>query len=385
MSSRAPGLLILIACAHAAPQVPPKVPVAGVSIAIYARGDSGYAVIDDRRWIDTDGRSIELPRIDPGAALASLVIEPLAGALQIGRCTRERVPVLPPKADPKARRPPPPPVERFAPVVRCAATGAPGRYLVRVLYVSATLTYRAEHDVAMVAADRASVVSRFAVATSAWQERAEVVLYDGVPGGEHPPRAVAHGELELDGSTAVLADRPRDVAARLRRVYDGALPSPGIATSDLMWGRESGSAVWVWLELPRLRLAPGLLRVYLALADEGTRDIDVPANARQQADDADAPLRLPLWVDDRLHGLRQRSNDFSAGAALAERVLLSVANLGDTPRDVWIEERLRPARRRSLERAWPSKLAATGDAVRTKVVIAPGKVEHVGFTVAYEF
>jgi hypothetical protein len=369
---RASGLLIAsIACAKPPAPVPPRPPAAGIELAIY----SGYGVIDDRRWIETDGKTIDMPRIDPGAALASLVIE--SSALQIGRCERDRVPELPQKPGRKALPP-----AHFAPDVRCAVHGAPGRYLVRVLYVSSALTYTAQHDIAMIADDRATIVSRYAVATPAWQERAHAVLYDGAPGGDHLPREVAQGELSLDGSIAILADEPRDVPAHLRRIYDGALPSPGTQPSDALWGRDSGSAVWVWLELPHARIAPGALRVHVALAEEGTRDVDVPANGRRQDD---AGVRLPLWVDERLHGLRQRFSDYAGSAQLAERVSLSVANLGDAARDVWVEEPLRPARRRWLERAWPGKLTASGDAVRTKLVIAPGRVEHVGFTVAYDF
>ncbi len=376
MSSK-PGLgprasaivLAVVACTKPPAPAPPHALAAGIELALY----SGYGVIDDRRWIETDGNTIELPRIDPGAALASLVIE--SDALQIGRCARDRVPDVPEK-----RKVPPP--TRFAPIVRCAVHGAPGRYLVRVLYVSTTLTYTAQHDVAMIADDRATLVSRYVVATPAWQERANAVLYDGAPGGERPPREIARGELTLDGSIAILADERRDVPAHLRRIYDGALPSPGTQPTDTLWARDSSSAVWVWLELPHVRVAPGALRVHVAVADEATRDIDVPANGRRQDESG---LRLPLWIDDRLHGLRQRFSDYAGSAQLAERVSLSVANMGDAPRDVWIEEPLRPARRRWLERAWPGKLAASGDAVRTKLVVAPGKVEHVGFTVAYDF
>jgi hypothetical protein len=65
--------------------------------------------------------------------------------------------------------------------------------------------------------------------------------------------------------------------------------------------------------------------------------------------------------------------------------LLGVANTGATPREVWIEEHLRPARHRRIERAWPTKPAVVGDLVRAHVVVKPGGFERIGFTIAYDF
>jgi hypothetical protein len=122
--------------------------------------------------------------------------------------------------------------------------------------------------------------------------------------------------------------------------------------------------------------------VHVDLPDEGSHDADLDAQARDQTD---AQLRLRLWPDDVLHAMRQRSNDYSEGAELSERIVLSVANVGTAPREVWLEEKLRPARRHALERTFPGKAVAEHDVVRAHVTVLPGKVEHVGFTVAYEF
>src|SRR6185436_6130224 len=87
------ALLVLAACAS---QVTPrnvKQVDGGITIALYTRGDASFAVVDDRRWVEISGRSIMLANIDPGAALASLVIEPADRALRIGACTRERLPL----------------------------------------------------------------------------------------------------------------------------------------------------------------------------------------------------------------------------------------------------------------------------------------------------
>jgi hypothetical protein len=227
---------------HGGPAAPANAARAGVSIALYAhQGGGAYGVVDDRRWIEVAGEALVLDHVDPGAALSSLVIEPVAGgALEIGACLRDRIPDPPPDADPV-----PGAARGFAPVLRCAVRAGRGRYLVRVLYVSPALGYRAQHDLAMTAPDRARVTSRFAIATPAWQARAEVTLFDGMPGTEAPPREVARGTIMLDGGVAVVAVPPREVAAQLRWIYRGAVRGDG----DGEAGRDPQPAVWVWLEL----------------------------------------------------------------------------------------------------------------------------------------
>jgi hypothetical protein len=380
---RRTALVALAGCrALAAPVAPSAISHqagAGIAIALYAGADGAtLGVVDDRRWVDIRDGELELDHIDPGATLATLVIEPLGGApVHLRACTRDRLPDLTSTLDENGK-----PTERFVPVVRCAVDAAQGRHLVRVMYVSSTLAYRGQHEVTMIAPDRATVASRFAVQTPAWAERAEVVLYDGIPGGEHPAREVMRGAIALDGSVAILAARPRDLPAQLRRVFDGALISGDTAPTDSAWAHDASQAVGVWLELPELTLAPGPVHVHLELAAEGTRELDVPAASRAQET---GTLRLPLWIDDALHGLRQRSPDFTDGASLGERFVQSVANLGEVPREVWIEEPLRPARKRRIERAWPSRPVVAGDRVRTRVRLEPGRIERVGYTIAYEF
>jgi hypothetical protein len=95
-------------------------------------------------------------------------------------------------------------------------------------------------------------------------------------------------------------------------------------------------------------------------------------------------LRLPLWIDPALVGTRQRSPDFSGSATRVERLLLSVANTGEVAREVWIEEPMRAAHKRRVERAWPSKPAAIGDRLRSKIEVKPGQIERVGYSIAYE-
>jgi hypothetical protein len=393
-----------------------------VTIALYAPSPAvRYAVIDDRRWVDVDGDTLVLDRVDPGAALPSLLIEPLTGPLRIGACLRDRIamplpdaPPLPPESGGAATEPP---GDGVVPMLRCRVAAPPGRYLVRLLYLSSALGYRAQHDVTVTAPDRATVTSRFAIATPAWRTRAELTLFEGAPGGDPPPRELVRGSVALDGGTAVIAIPPREVTARMLRIYDGAVRRPdGPEPRDPRWGRDSHSAVWVWLELgglgerravasapasgaapilapsvaatasslaPRAAsgLAPGPVHVHVELPGEAIRDIDVPAGGRRAGPTA---LSLPLWIDDRLRGKRDRWSDSPEDALLTERFLVSVANSGDTPREVWIEELLRPAPRHSVSHAWPRAPEVDHRRLRMKLTVAPGTVERAGFAVDYE-
>ena len=353
---RALALVALAAC-HGSHAAAPALLHEGVTIAVYDR----FAVVDDRRSVDFTGAaaggSLAIDHVDPGASLASLVIE---SDLKVSACRREMA---------------------VAGSVRCDVTGTPGRHLVRLLYVSTALRYRAEHDIAVTTPGHAHVITRFAIDTPAWGGRAELVLFDGAPGGDRVPREVARGAAALDGTTAVLAAAPRDVPATLRRVFDGAVLGD-VPSSDAAWGRESQHAVWVWLELEGVALAPGPVRAHVEVPGEAIHDAIVPAEGRRSDH---GKVRLPLWIDEDLHGSRARFVDLGEGAALAERFLLGVSNQGTAPREVWIEEHLRPARRRRIERAWPGRPVAIGDVVRTKVVVKPGGFERTGYTIAYDF
>ena len=391
-----------------------KAPDEGITISLYAAGTDSFAVVDDRRWVQVDGASIMLANIDPGAQLASLVIEPQSSALRIDQCVRERLPDIAPK-DPleeyaeiqrqrralelrlrieerlgvpperhQQAKPPEPEGDRFVPVVQCDVKAKPGRYLVRVLYVTKRLGYRAQHDIDVKDDKRAQITSRFAIMTPVWQQRAQVILYDGVPGGERSPREVTRGQVTLDGSTSVLAVPTREVASTLRRIYEGAVITTD-DSNDVMWGHDSTQAIWVWLELDKLRLAPGPARVHIDLPGEGIRDLDVPATSRKQDDATDATLRMPLWIDESLRGSRVRIIEYNDTASLQERYLMGVANTGDSEREVFIEERMRKAQKRRIERAWPKKPIADKDVLRTKLVIKPGRLERTGYTLLYDF
>ena len=402
--SRSSALALLVACRHAPPLDNVAAPAEGIAIAVYDRGDgTATSVIDDRRWVALAAgqKALALDDVDPAAALPSLVIEPLGAALHIGACHRDEI------VDPriaKARKlaenplivdldddpdftvtPAAPP--GTAPTVACAVDGPPGRYLVRVLYVTTGLAYRAQHEVRMASPDRATVRSTFTLATPAWHRTAQVVIFDGPPGGDRVPKQLVAGQVALDGSVGAIAIPEREVKGRLRRIFDGAAPvAADIASSDIAWGEGSGNVVWVWLELADAHIAPGAVHAILDLPNELARVSDISIEARHHAaDDPDGPSRLAIYADEDLHGTRQRWHDFSDNAELADRFLMSVSNTGDEPREVWIEEHLRTAKRRAVAHAWPSKPGLHGEILRQKLVVRPGKTERIGYTVDYDF
>jgi hypothetical protein len=412
-------LVLFVACSRPATPKNVQPPQAGVSIAIYEQGGSGYSVVDDRRWIEVAGSAITISNIEPGATLASLVIEPTERALRIGQCVRERLPDLP-ELDPLAkfaeeqqrlrehalrrrferelapRRPFAPALKaekpedqgpRYAPVVRCGVDGPPGKHLVRIVYVTPALRYRAHHNLVMTKPDEATVTSRFAVTTPSWRSRADVALFDGVPGGEEAPREIVRGSIELDGTTSVLTAPVQTARAELRRVFDGAVFAGDSEeeSREMVWGQESSNNVWVWLELAKLRLAPGPVFATIDL-DGNKREADIPPAARKQADEPDAPLRLPLWIDLELRGMRARLVEVNDGSRIVERVTLGIANVGGETREVFVDERARSATKRRIDRVWPKtrKPTAHGDVLRTKLEVKPGRVERTGYTLIYD-
>jgi len=405
--------LLLGACrAHTTPSNV-KVPDAGISLALYADGEKSYAVVDDRRWIDIIGNKILLGNIDPGAALASLVIETANPDVRIGPCSREKLPEV--VRDPlddfaaeqerlaaermrqrmrrplpnvaPAPRPVPSKIGAFAPIVSCAVAGPPGKQLVRIVYVSSTLTYRAQHDVELGNEATATLESRYAIATPPWREMADVVVFDGVPGGEHVPRELVRGRITLDGGTSVLVLPTRTVPAYMRRIYAGALVGEegDLDEPSVFWPGESLNAVWATIELPGTTLSPGSTRVHVEREGEPQRWIDIAPALLARRDEADKkPLRLPLWIDDTLRGALSRNVIENDGQRMVESFAMTVTNVGDTPREVWIESHARRAKRRRIERPWPKKPTASGDVVRSVVDVKPGRLERVGYLVVYD-
>ncbi len=400
-------LVTAFACACHSPR-PIEViatPSAGISMAFYQSAGKSYTVVDDRRVVVVRGGMLLLDHIDPGAALPSLVIEPLGGgALTVGQCDRDhetqqlspdaalerygawqerrRQRVVDGDLDGEPEPAPDSTITVVSPVVRCNATGGDGKQLVRVLYVSATLGYHAQHDLTITTGDRATIATRFAIATPSWGGTAEVSLFEGLPGGERPAALLARGALTLDGSTAVLGALPRETPVVARRIFDGAIRAGVGDASDPTWGRDSVHAVWLWLELPGVALSPGPVHAHVELPGEAIRDVEIPSAGREEVGGG---TRLPLWIDDQLRGIRNRVVGGADGSSLVDRFVISVGNLGTEPRDVWIEEKLRPAKRRTIKTGWPTKPVLGPDVARTKVSVPPGGTARVGYAIEYVF
>lgn len=352
------------ACRTGAPAVRAITPAPGLVISVYQDGDAGYGVVEERRWVEISGPTLVLEHIDARAPLASLVLEPLGGSgLVIGACARDLASAAGGGGDPTP----------VASAVRCQVRGR-GRHLLRVVHVTPALAYRVQHDVTMTARDQATLSTRFAIPTPRWGTRAEVRLFAGRPGGGHAPEPLARESITLDGSIAVLAAPARQVAARLRWIYDGVVRGAP-AAEDV-----PTHAVWVWLELEAAGLVPGALHARIAVPEEPARDVVVPAAGwRERAGRA----RAPLWIDAALHGLRRRQVVDADGASLADRIVVSVGNTGAVPREVWVEERLRRARQREVVHGWPTRPSLTGELARARLVVPPGATARTGFEIAY--
>lgn len=395
------GLLALlgaIACRTPAPAEIAATPAAGISIALYQLGDQSYSVVDDRRWIEVSNGSLILDHLDPGATLPTLVLEPLAGsAIVVGACSRDVAELPAPEPDAKKKElvfdfdePPDDIGDRPAlakPVVvvatssvRCAVKGPAGKHLVRVLYVSSTLSYRAQHDIAMTAAEHVMLTTRYAITTPAWGSKADVTLFDGMPGREQAPVEIARGQIVLDGSTAILTTPTRAIDARLRRVYSGEM-SNGASDDDAF--SDSINAVWVWLELELLRLAPGPVRATIRLVDEDEHDVEIPVAGREQGTQS---LRLPLWIDPTLRGSKVRRRVGRENADMAEWFSVAVTNVGTQPREVWIEQKLQEgARRRLVTYGQPTKPTLGKQRARAKVLVPPQQSARMAYTITYTF
>jgi hypothetical protein len=344
-----------------------------------------------------------LDHLDPGATLSTLVLEPLANnGLVVGACSRD-VAELPSNDSPKIETKkvrvfdfgdldddpdedlgdrPAAPAKRVVVVatssVRCAVKGPAGKHFVRVLYVSSTPTYRAQHDLAMTAAEHAMLTTRYAITTPTWGGKADVTLFEGMPGHEQPPVEIARGSIVLDGSTAILSTPTRAVDARLRRVYSGEM-SNGSDEDDAL--ADSINAVWVWLELELARLAPGPVRATVRLVDEDEHDVDVPLAGREQGSRS---LRLPLWIDPQLRGSKVRRRVGRGGADMAEWFSVAITNTGAHTREVWIEQKLQDGVWRSLVTyGQPVKPTLGRTRARAKIAVPPQQSSRIAYTITY--
>jgi hypothetical protein len=203
-----------------------------------------------------------------------------------------------------------------------------------------------------------------------------------LPGTGDPPKPLARGTLALDGATSILTNPGRSVTARIRRIYDGAVREPDLLPVDPGWGRGSRRAVFVVLELDNTQLPVGVLEIHAGLPDEPARDVVVSEPDRELVG---TTLRVPLWIDDTLFGVRRNDVDSfpgPRGRVIQQRLQLSVSSTAETARDVWVEERLRPFKRDV--RGTPTKPVIDGDFARIKLTVPPHGTERVSYTIRYD-
>jgi len=88
-------------------------------------------------------------------------------------------------------------------------------------------------------------------------------------------------------------------------------------------------------------------------------------------------------LDDQLRGRAEHWPGPPAETVI-DKVTVSIANTGATMREVWIEEPLEPARRRTVVRAWPSEPTIANHRLRMKLTVPGGKIERARFEILYE-
>lgn len=378
-------LLALAGCPAKRAVVEPVVAPApaGTSMAIYLGKDPGSAValIDDRQQISVAANAIALDRIPPGAV--PVLIEPLdRQPFRVGACAHERIAgssldaLGTPRGATKPGTPRPPlpvpPPGTLTPQLKCAVTAAPGSHLVRVVQHAPMPGFQTFHE-AHYDGTRARLTTRFVIKSLSWgKQRSALTVFDGLPGGDRSPVAIARGEVILDGGTTVLANPPIEVPARLRVVYDGGVASAA-SVSEAAWRRESRSGVHSVLELDGVELAAGQIDVHFSGVQ--LRDATVAQRDRVQLGDT---LRLQLDMIPHLRGDRRNTatvSKRSSGKVIENQLTITVTNSSDEAKPVSIEEQLRPGVKREIAKL-PPGARIVGDTLRAEVVV-PARGSHV--------
>jgi hypothetical protein len=263
--------------------------------------------------------------------------------------------------------------------VRCAVRGAPGRHLVRVAYATGGVAWKAVHRVeAVIGADgetgTAIVRTGFEIDAPGWTGDADIALWRGLPGAGDPPERVWSGRAGL-GEAVTVWSAPKKVGARLIAIYRGAVVSPGESPTDPYWRQSSigDVATWLMLDAP---LPAGAALVPVSIAGGG------PRVARGNFAREGAGARVALWNDPELHGLRVKTLSGDQ-QEMREHLAFSVVNHADHPREVWIEEELRPARRRRVVRSKP-KVAVDRGVLRVQLTVPPNGVAGGDADLAYD-
>ncbi|MGE3458165.1 MAG: hypothetical protein AB7O24_23830, partial [Kofleriaceae bacterium] len=207
-------LVVTTGCGAQAPAASRPERSERLAVTVYQAADRSLAIVDDVRWLTTDGETLVLDHIDPQLALSSLTIQPVAGGqLAIGACHRDRIDPVVAESDAEhdddaAAAPP-----LVASAIQCDVSGAPGQRLIRMTYTSSELRLDATHHVHVIDGDRAELVTKLAVTTLPLGRRGELVVFRGLPGRRDPPVEVVRGAMTFDGSTAIVTSPLKTIAA----------------------------------------------------------------------------------------------------------------------------------------------------------------------------
>src|SRR5213078_3170696 len=182
-----------------------------------------------------------------------------------------------------------------------------GRQLVRVVYTTAGLTFSSEQQMVVKVDAKgkgtAAITPRFSVYTPPWQIVADVALYDGVPGGAHPPHEVFRGPVTLTGDEVIVAGTTKTVPAELLSIYRGAVSYPGEPVHDTSWHYSSTVDVWDWLELDLGddTMPPGRVMLEVSQGDDPVpQPAIIEADAIELVDpaaDQTGRIRIKLWPE----------------------------------------------------------------------------------------
>ncbi len=270
-----------------------------------------------------------------------------------------------------------------ATALRCAVHAArPGRHLVRLSYATTDVSWRASYRIVLPGAgaeagvDAVAVVPQLEIHAPGFPARrtARVRLIAGLPDDDEPSVEAWAGEVTVGGGVVAVRGPSSRRRARVDRVYRGAIADDDESPRSLEWRTASAGTVWRELAFERLPTdVPGILRVGVADDDgvAGWIDGTVPA-----ANDGDPPVvRLPLWIEPDLVGFRRKSGRDLDGTGVIDEVVFSVANRGDRPVTVRVEEKLRGLVRPRVVFERPAGVGTLRrDRWATTLELAPGAV-----------
>lgn len=236
------------------------------------------------------------------------------------------------------------------PTLRCEIESRrPGRHLVRVTYATTGVTWSAAHTIASLPDGGAGVpgavasidlVTAYTLTADALPSprAAHVQLVLGLPGESEPPETVWRGDATIGGGPVRVASAPVSRRARIDRVYRGAEEDPVANPRRAEWREMSTSAVWRVLAFERTPAdAPGPVRVALRDASDTVRWVDGEI-AGSVVDTA--AVRIALVLEPDLVGFRRKLGR-ELRQAIVDEVSYSVANRGEAPVEVLVEEPLR--------------------------------------------